>query len=201
MTPGLAEIVSAIANTVTALAAISAAIAAWIGLNTWKKQTKWQHDYELAIELYGRFRERREIYNYFRSPHSVLPEIQNAERKKQIDNVRANGKRTEALILYWQVLKETENKQARLFDEAELRWGVDLRQLSEPIIELEHELICSLDDLREVEIGSFRPTEEVKKELDKVLKSRRDSENRKERYNSCFRQLEAVLKPKIVQVG
>lgn len=179
-------------------AAMWGAYSAHRGVEAWKAEKTWETDHELALKLYRAFRQRRDYYHYIRSPHSDIPIVNDEAKDSQIRDATKRGNISEARWHVWSVLKNIEIRQAELIDEARLRWDIDFHESSADIRELEYELACGLDDLRSAESGLFDPDPNASKEIDSITSSYRDSEDRKGKYNECFRKIEERLKPKIV---
>ena len=196
--PEAPEIIVAFGTLLAGTAACVGVFVALSGLNTWKKQNSWHHGYELAIALYGTFRQRRAISHYIRSPHSNPPLLDDESLEQEIRDQRKKNNRIGIQLLYWRASKDIEISQARLFDEAKLRWELDFEKFSQKIIDLEYELICTLDDVIAAQGGTFSPTREQQNEIDAILSSARDKTNKRGEYDECFKNIEAVLKPKIV---
>lgn len=192
------ECVELIRNVVLTLAAATGAIVAWKGLNAWKEENRWQVDHELATKIYRAFAQRRAIYHHIRSPYSNPPLLSDKKIESKIWEARENGERTQVLMLYWLALKDIEISQAEIFDEGFLRWDQDFRKMSEVIRDLEYELRFSLDDQHAAEQGEFEPDTDTRNAIEAVISSQRDKSGRKAQYEDCFKKIEAVLKPKIV---
>lgn len=168
------------------------------GLDAWKEQNTWRNDYDLAIALYGTFRERRAIYHHIRSFHGIAPALKNMKIYEQIEEANRAGKPTQAKILFWFASEGIRSEQSRLFDEAKLRWGIDFAALSEEISSLEHELMYALHDLREAETAPHRLDPETKEKVKQVVERMLDKDRRKETYDQCFDIIESKLRPMIV---
>lgn len=137
-----AEAWAASANVVMAGAAVAAAIAAFRGLSTWKKQNIWTADTDLARRI------MIATYRYRDALYSVRhPAMSNSELR--INEAEADGlpdaelRRRGVINAYakrWERHSEKRNELDALLLEADAVWEEELSKLFEPLKTLEHEL-------------------------------------------------------------
>ncbi|WP_108836649.1 hypothetical protein [Tateyamaria sp. Alg231-49] len=192
------ELVELFRNLSLAIAGPVGVWVAWKGVKAWKDEQHWKVDYDLALQIYKKFRLRRDIYHFIRSPLADPPVLEDQDAETEIRKERLNGDQANVLNHYWDALKNVEVNQSALFDEARLRWDEDLREMSDDMRDLENELAYSLSDFQAAQNGEFVPDAHAAKAVDEVLRSQQDTEQRKDKYNDCFNKIEAKLKPRIV---
>ncbi|MBV1865314.1 MAG: hypothetical protein KUG74_12910 [Rhodobacteraceae bacterium] len=132
---------SALANCVIAIAAVAAAIAAFLGLNTWKNQSLWHADRELSRKiLIALYRYRDSLY-YVRHPAMLASEM---EPDKDQEPVNGSNERNQgvinAYVKRWGKLGVRSNDLDALLIEADAVWGSELSQKLLKLKELEREL-------------------------------------------------------------
>lgn len=137
-----AAALSALGNLLVAAAAIAAAIAAFLGLNTWKAQIKWQRDHDLArrllVEIY-RFRDAVAaarnpfIWAYEMTPDDgAAPSPRWTEEESHAGEVRAYQKR------FSEIASIAPQLYALLL-EAEAVWGPELSSKWKKVNRLQNE--------------------------------------------------------------
>jgi hypothetical protein len=123
-------------------AAAGGAVAAFIGLNTWKKQIRWEQGRGLAIRLLHTFnnvqRQISRVLEFPRPNHNGIlgllsTEEQFAELKASFDIYRARLRNE---------LDDFEN----MCSEAFLVWGVNFQEVSEPLREIERQIVILLHE-------------------------------------------------------
>jgi hypothetical protein len=76
------DVISSIANAITALVAFAGVIIAGLGLNTWRKQIRGQSEYELAKKLMLQVYQLRDALQDVRSPFLSLQEADRDSTEK-----------------------------------------------------------------------------------------------------------------------
>ena len=131
--------VTLIKDIITGLAALTAAIIAVIGLQTWKKQLKGKTEYELAQRLLRSTYKVREAMTSLRNPLPIGTEIQMAmnagmEEGKQIDNPKVYASAAEtAYYRRWQSIQEALGELEAVSLEAEAIWGEVVKKNLNPL--------------------------------------------------------------------
>ncbi|HSW74647.1 MAG TPA: hypothetical protein VLG16_02135 [Candidatus Saccharimonadales bacterium] len=77
-----ADVISSIANSVTALVALAGVIVAGLGLNTWRKQIRGQSEYELAKKLMLQVYQLRDALQDVRNPFLSVQEADKDSAEK-----------------------------------------------------------------------------------------------------------------------
>ncbi|OYX43626.1 MAG: hypothetical protein B7Z02_08805 [Rhodobacterales bacterium 32-67-9] len=164
---------SALANWVMAIAAAAGAFAAYIGLNTWKSQSIWQADHELARKALIT------LYRYRDSLYSVRhPAMRNDETRLDGDDAEhlsADQQRRQGVIVAytrrWGQHAHAKNELDALLIEADAVWGPELTSLVKPLRDLEHELfvyiVLHLD-------AHLRIDTDLQKSYREILRTKRD---------------------------
>jgi hypothetical protein len=199
------EIISLIKDVVISGAAITGAIVAVKGLNTWNRQLKGQHEYELSRRILVSLFKFRDVIFAVRKPAIWPHEMESppeGEQKSQ-EYIRyfgvskayqARGKKviTEKTILYADLL------------EAEAIWGGKLRKPFKKIFDLETELFNCVN--RYLQLLNPDITEESKEAIQNIHREKRDimydqcSEELDDftsEFFSAIEEVEQYLKPKL----
>lgn len=166
-----AHVLSTLANAILAGAAVAASIAAFLGLDTWKKQKIWDRDHELArrslVALYSLRDKVYEVRNPFmfegeRKPDKDAPE---AEKESWAAGTRR------AYARRWSHVRETTIDVRSLLREADAVWGGELSALYETVSKLNHELFVAVSLYLDA-VSESDP--EMRKELNAIRKEKRD---------------------------
>jgi hypothetical protein len=163
----------ALANCVMAAAAATGAFVAYVGLNTWKSQSIWQADHELARK------NLIALYRYRDSLYSVRhPAMRNDEMRLEDDDAeRLNEdqqRRQGVVVAYarrWERHSHAKNELDALLIEADAVWGEKLSSLIKPLRDLEHEL--SMYIMLHLN-AHFRNNPDLQKSYREILKKKRD---------------------------
>jgi len=142
MTEGISEAISALGNILVAGAAIAGAIAAFMGLNTWRKQAEWQIDRDLAKRVYLAALKHRRAIDSARHPVMYSGEMQVPAEQLEKMNV---PDRYDAGVIYayekrWEKVIETAEELDAILLESDVAWGSSLRDILLPIFVLRTEL-------------------------------------------------------------
>lgn len=165
--------ISALGNLLMAGAAIAGAMAAFLGLSTWRNQSLWQADNELAK------RALIAIYSYRDSLFAVRhPAMSNSEMEltdEEKNGISAGGDKSAGVInayaKRWERHSSSKNSLEVILVEADAVWGGQLRERVEPLKKLEHELYAYI--LLHADAHWRGPTE-LAKQYREILKTKRD---------------------------
>jgi hypothetical protein len=199
--------ISALANLLIAGAAIAAAIAAFMGLSTWKAQNVWVADKELARNILIMMYKHKDAIANVRHPVIFSNETEaalvgvevpkNEEEKRFLETAKVYERR-------WATVSEVRSQAYPLLLEVEAIWGKSERDLFQQIWELEAELFVVIKGY----VRSINP-KNSKAERDAASKglSRRrdimydsleaDDDVFKKDYAAAMRRLEDFLRPKL----
>ena len=131
---------SAIANGFVALAAVGGAVAAFVGLGTWKKQFNWQSDNHLARRvLLASYRYRDAIFS-LRNP-TILGVEMVPENGTTISSKYPWSGTAIALSRRLTMLRSMRSELEGVRQEAEAHWGDLLEQMFEAMFKEEKRLI------------------------------------------------------------
>jgi len=139
----IAAAIGALGSLLMAFAAIAAATAAWNGLETWKKQSVWAADNDLAK------RAMLAMYRYRDSLHAVRHMAMNrAEMALPLEDGQTIWSGSEgsagviaAYIRRWEKHSPNRNQVEAIVLEADAVWGPDLRRWVKSLLALENELL------------------------------------------------------------
>lgn len=119
---------------VTSLAATGAAYVAWLGLNTWKKQLRWQEGRGLAADILQTFQASKRALNDFRSigrpQYDDLADSNTRQQKAEVYS--------KAVENYLTDLSEKIIAFERRCIEAKVLWRIDLSFASNELNDLKH---------------------------------------------------------------
>ena len=136
------EALSAIANIIVGLSAFAAAIAAFIGLDTWKKQFSWQQDHELARRALLAFYAFRDSLFAVRSHAIATSEME--IRDKDDSHSKARSEYSAGVINAYRKRWERHQPNGRALEaiilEADVIWGPTLKNHALEVQTLEYEL-------------------------------------------------------------
>ncbi|MFQ5621782.1 MAG: hypothetical protein ACE5FS_00145 [Paracoccaceae bacterium] len=170
-----ADWVSALANGVIALSAAAGAIIAGIGLSTWKSQTRWHSDRELARRLLVNLYKYRDAIKGVRNPAMFSNEMpkppENEAEGMNADQIRYYGITT----AYENRWKKAQDVRANLYSdflEAEAIWGPDVRDLFHRIHKLQTELLMVVQNhLRLIDPDA---SDGMKEDYERIARKKRD---------------------------
>lgn len=173
--PSIADVISVFTNLIVATAAGGGAIAAWVGLTTWKKQLRWESDHDLARRLLiSIYRFRDSIFGVRHPvvfPHEMEPDEADNYPRERADVTRYNGL-GRAYQRRWQKVYDVRAELYSLLLEAEAVWGDELSSSFEKIATLENELFGTLQLY--IRLRDPNEDEETKVALDKIYRGKRD---------------------------
>ena len=120
-----------IAETITAIAAVAAAIAAWVGLSAWKKQLHGNTDHDIAWKyLAAVLKLRNAINKTVRNPGIGLEEFKSASEEfygKDLEaKMKENPRAAEMVAVYsirWREVNKARQELDDAIVQAEIWWG------------------------------------------------------------------------------
>jgi len=194
------EIGALLANVVLAGAAVAAACAAWVGLNSWKKEKAWQEDFELArkllVALYVRHDAVRIVRNPFGWSHEEEVDEDTPESERKLRGLE--NKYEKRLTVLW----EAEKDMRALMLEAEAIWGKELNRCEDKLRAIEVELRVTIEEF----LDFYRPifeTQNSQEERERRVAVRRiiygvgSSDEFGARYQTAVEGVESYLREKL----
>lgn len=199
------EVISLIKDIAISGAAITGAIVAVKGLNTWNRQLKGQHEYELSRRILVSLYKFRDVLFAVRKP-TVWPH--------EMESPPEGEQRSQEYIHYFGMTKAYQARWKKVVAEktilyvdlleGETIWGADLRTPLKKIFDLETELFNCLG--RYLQLLNPDITEESKEATQNIHREKRDilydqcSEELDDFTSEIFSAIEEVeqyLKPKL----
>lgn len=173
MTADTAAALAALGTLVLAAAAVAGTTAAFLGLDTWKRQLNWQADHDLAkrsmLAIY-KFR-----YSLYAVRHPAMSDLEMRLTEKERSEIVAGGERSAGVInAYanrWKRHTDVRSSLESLLLETDAVWGTQLRDLVQPLRELENELYSYIF----LHIDAYlRGRTELAQSYREILRERRD---------------------------
>jgi hypothetical protein len=134
---------SAIADGIMAAAALGAAVAAFLGLSTWRKQVLWQLDHELAKQTLLSFYRYKEAVYGVRHP-AIFPNEMEISEQQRTEFTDTGDQRSIGVVnAYknrWDRVSTIKQELAASLLECDASWGNEINELFNPIFDLEEEL-------------------------------------------------------------
>lgn len=203
------EVFTVIKDLIVAGAAITAAIVAVKGLDTWRRQLKGHSEYELSRRILVTLFKYRDAVNGVRHPamwNSEMPKPSD-EEKESMDagQIRFYGT-SKAYQARWEKVQDERTSLYADLLEAEAIWGDKLNNHFKEVFGLEHELLTQIRLYLE-QINPEVP-EHSKEAIRKVDKKKRDimydkSGEEPDEFKSdlitAIKKIEVYLKPKLNQ--
>lgn len=200
----ISDAVTALATLLLAGAAIGATIAAFMGLETYKKQSLWRSDYEFARRALLTLYKYRDTLYAVRHPAMSSTEMQLTDEERS--GIRANSDRSAgvigAYIRRWERHSSNGAEIEAILLEADAIWGSEFRELFEPLRELQAELNTYI----QIHIAAnLRGDTHLADNYRETLRDRRDILYDLQHGDDAFRMdfqnglsaLEAFLRPKL----
>ena len=127
-------------DTLTAVAALTAAIVAVLGLQAWKKQLKGKVEYELARRVLRAAFNVRDAIRFVRNPFQMGGEIEFAVKEAGVDiDPKSSAYRAKSQAAVYQGrLKKVDQTMSELdieLTEAEVSWGHEIKNRVKPLRE------------------------------------------------------------------
>ena len=201
------ELVALVKDLILSGAAITGAVVAIKGLNTWQRQLKGQSEYDLSRRILVSLFKYRDTINGVRHPAMwayEMPTPPDEEAKSMSrDQIRFYGT-SKAYQARWE---KVQNERTSLYAdllEAEALWGGELKELFKVVFDLEHELFTSIRHY--IELINPDTAEASKEAIRNIDKKRRDImyddlSDEGDEYKNDFKigveNIEKYLKPKL----
>jgi hypothetical protein len=171
----VADALSSLANLIIAGAAVGAAIAAFMGLETWKKQSLWQDDSALARQILTSIYQHRDALNNVRRPvvlpHEMEPGSEEMNQPDSREKEMYNGL-GRAYQRRWQKVYDVRARVDSLLQEADAVWGEELSKSFGLVSALETELFKALQLY--IELRNPENDAESKAAVQKIYSTKRD---------------------------
>ena len=168
-----ADWIGVLANSIIAVSAAGASIAAWRGLNTWQQQAEWEHNAETARKaLITLYQYRNSLYSV-RHPAMSRREMETGE-PLGIEMPRDQIERRGVILAYANRIEKHASKRSELdavLLETDAVWSTELSELIAPMYKLEHELFVYIRLFLD---ANYRGDTELAVEYRKILKTKRD---------------------------
>ncbi|WP_147438849.1 hypothetical protein [Roseovarius spongiae] len=194
--------IGTLANLLIAGAAIAAAIAAFMGLDTWKKEKTWQRDNELSEQLLELLYRRKDAVTDIRRPWSIQSAATHDEDGNEIND--ANYAAYLGTVNYYQskvetlttIRAETYARQIR----ASIVWGEEFGLLNTELRHQEDTLIAALRRFFRSQNPRVRQklTDEKYSEIDGIIYEGLEEDDIYRRdYERIFTSVENYLRSKL----
>lgn len=139
-----AEVWSAVADWVVAIAAGIGALTAWTGLNAWQDQQKWTLDTQLAHRILVLIYRHKDALAGVRHPAIWTGETVDAVKGKELPDDRSHRRFIETASVYEKRWSKVSEIRAEIYSqllEAQALWGDSFKDLLSPLWKLEVELL------------------------------------------------------------
>jgi hypothetical protein len=203
------EVFTVIKDLIVAGAAITAAIVAVKGLDTWRRQLKGHSEYELSRRILVTLFKYRDAVNDVRHPAMWNYEIPKPsdEEKESMDagQIRFYGT-SKAYQARWEKVQDERTSLYADLLEAEAIWGDDLNNHFKDVFGLQHELFTNIRLY--LELINPEVPEHSKEAIRKVDENKRDimydnlgeePDEFKSDLITAIKKIEVYLKPKLNQ--
>ncbi len=197
------EVVTAFGTLLAGAAAFGGAIIAGIGLNSWREQSKWHADRDLAKQLLVVPFTRSHAFDHVRNPFGWSGEEELGDEEVPQDEQKLRGLQAKYERRF-EKLMDARKQFYPLELEGDALWGRELVDLVRPLTVLEHELQIEIQEYIESH-GSrytrreyFTSSEEMKRNRGIVFAmGSRDEFGPK--YKAVVERLESFLRSKLGQ--
>jgi hypothetical protein len=120
------KIIELIIGGIIAIATLTGALVAMLGLRTWKKQLKGGNEYDIARRYLRSVYKLRDAIEYVRNPFISVEEMENALEKNGKDKSLSSDNMERDWAVYsvrWQEISEAKSDLDVELREAEIFWG------------------------------------------------------------------------------
>lgn len=162
-------------NTMTVLAAVGGVGAAWLGLFTWKAQSKWNVDNQVAHRILVLLYRHKDALGSVRNPALRSSEVDSALNGKEVPEDRNLKNHLESSAVYqrrWDKVREIRADIYPNLLEGQALWGKEFLDLFRPIWKLEAELAGVVRNY--IDASDPSAEEETRREYSRILKGKRD---------------------------
>ncbi|KAF0144334.1 MAG: hypothetical protein FD156_1885 [Nitrospirae bacterium] len=203
--PAVKDYVGIIKEIIVALAALSAAIFAYLGLSTWRKELKGKSEYEKAKDVLKAVYKVREGFKHVRNP-AIWSYEYPEEMRDHWGHLKRGTEYEGTAHVYeqrWKILSEAFNDLEEKTLEAQVEWGPEFENVIRPLRECRAELMVTLqmklERKKHPEEFSRITEEERQKETSVLNYLGNDSEHDKftPRINAAIAEFEKKLRPHI----
>lgn len=164
------DLISAVADSLTAIAAIVGASFAWVGVNAWRQQLIGENEYQLSVRL-----------------QELLFEIQ-----KEVRSIRRNHEDADRDTVFRAAMVKPGSELDSLTLKGRAHWGDKYHELFMPVLNAINEL------KHELHVHSTAPKEYLAKHLDRIYAVTHANEDETDtfsvKWNKAFKDLEMFLK-------
>lgn len=202
-----AEFISLTKDLIVSAAAVTGAVVAVLGLDTWKRQLRGQFEYELSRRILVSLFKYRDAIAQVRHPFMwayEMPKPPDEEMKSMShDDISYYGTSKAYQARWEKVQTERTSLYADLL-QSEALWGQALKDLFKILFNLEHELFITIQN--HLRITNPRTSELEKEALRKISLKRRDvmyddmsetGDDFKREFQNEIDAIEKYLKPKL----
>lgn len=193
------DVIGAVANGVTALAAFGAGIAAFLGLRAWREQLVSNTEHEAARRLLRQIYNLRDRISYVRRPMKTVPEMLAALKATGRDPV-LDLKQGEiaAYEMRWKELQEALSSVYPDLLEAEALWGSEITAKFQPLTDCVSDLQLAIDNYVRYLSSEDRNACPVTEEDRKVLYDLGKDNFYSKRLVGAITQIENFLRPRLL---
>jgi hypothetical protein len=135
------EDISATADIITALAAVTTVYLAYLGVSAWKNQIRGKTDYEIARKYLKATLKLRDAILYVRQPFIDLAEMERAAKEQGVENDRKNRA---VYASRWKKITEANTELEVELLEAQVSWGDEALRVSDDLMLLVRKLNTQL---------------------------------------------------------
>ena len=146
-----ADVISAISDVIVALSAAVAAIFAYVGLSTWRKQLKGGAEYQLAKDVLKAVYRVREAFKAVRNP-AIFEYEYPEEMRSPSGHLREEKKYEGTAHVYekrWKQMVSSFKELEEYHLQAQVEWGPEFQNRIEKLRRCRVELMSAIQDLLE----------------------------------------------------
>ena len=204
----ISQAITALSTFIIACATVAAGIAAWVGLNTWKKQMIGEHESNLARQILVFVFRHRDAIAGVRNPMIWSNESEDAmsdEDREESDMQYRNYLGTARVYeKRWDKVVDIRSQLYPLLLEADAIWRDQLKKKLEPVFHLENELRITVS--RYLRVSNPRNSDEARDAAQRSADKKRDilyddvseEDEFKSDYNRALAEVENFLRGKFV---
>ena len=201
------EMIALLKDIVLSGAAITGAIVAVKGLDTWQRQLKGQSEYELSRRILINVFKYRDAINGVRYPVMLAYEMpsppEDEAKKMSQEQIRFYGT-SKAYQVRWDKVQSVKTSLYADLLEAEAIWGNEFKDLFKKVFELEHELFTCIrhhielinPDTDKASKDAIREIDIEKRDVKYDILGEEPDEYKKDLFSS-IEDIENYLKPKL----
>jgi hypothetical protein len=147
----ISEYITAAKDILVGLSAVAAAVFAYMGLTTWRKELKGKSEYQLAKEVLKSVYKVRDAFNHVRNPAIFQYEYP----EQMLDNagyLKQENEYDDAAYVYekrWEVMAKAFNELEEHHLEAQVEWGAEFRDVITKLRSCKVELQIAIQQMLE----------------------------------------------------